>query len=46
VYVCVFGYRCAHTCRCLQSPEEGIRCATAGVTGGCELLDVDAKNET
>ena len=40
--MCVF--MCAHECRYLQRPEEGIRCLGAGVTGSCELPTVGSGN--
>lgn len=32
----------AHQCSCLQMLEEAIGHSGSGVTGGCELPDVDA----
>lgn len=29
-----------------MSPEEGVRSPRVGVTGGCELSDVSARNQT
>ena len=40
------GIPCAHKCRCLQRPEEGIRCQEASVTDSCEAPNVDARNQT
>ena len=38
VYTCEYRY--------LQRPEEDIRFSGAGVTIGCKLLDVGARNQT
>jgi hypothetical protein len=36
---------CIHECKCLQRPEEGIRFSGAGLTGGCESLNMGARNQ-
>lgn len=33
-------------CKCLWSPEEGVRFPDSRVPGSCEPPDVDAKNQT
>jgi hypothetical protein len=41
-YMCLCGV-CAHVCRCLQRPDEGVR--SPGVPGSCELPHVGAGNQ-
>lgn len=52
LFICMCGLvslYVPHEFRCLQSPEEGIgspRSSEARVTDGCELCDMDSRNET
>lgn len=42
---CIHVLMCAHECRYLQKPAEGIRFPGAAVTGSCEQLEADAGNQ-
>lgn len=43
MWVCVWV--CAHTYRCLQMPEDGVRPLKAGVTGSYEPSDMETHTE-
>lgn len=41
----MWGYVHESVSECLKKPKEGIRYSKAGVTNGCETLDVHAWDE-